>query len=124
MKSLTCIVCPNGCEIEIHKENEEWIVTGNLCPKGREFAINEMINPTRVICTTVKTIFEEYPRLPVKTQGEIPLNLVSQAMKEINHVLVREKVESGHIILENVCNTGVNIISTLNIKYLLEGDFS
>lgn len=124
MKSLTCIVCPNGCEIEIHKENEEWVVTGNLCPKGREFAINEMTNPTRVICTTVKTIFDEYPRLSVKTDGEIPLNLIFQAMEEINNVVVKEKVENGHIILENVCNTGVNIISTSDMKYLLEGDFN
>ena len=34
-KQFTCIVCPNGCEIEAEVENGQVIsVTGHTCPRG------------------------------------------------------------------------------------------
>ena len=35
-KQFTCIVCPNGCEIEAEVENGQVIsVTGHTCPSRR-----------------------------------------------------------------------------------------
>ena len=39
------------------------------CPKGKEYAINEMTDPRRSIATTVRTIFKECPVLPVRQRG-------------------------------------------------------
>lgn len=71
MKTLTCIVCPNGCTVTIDKSGDDFIVKGNMCKRGRDFAINEMTNPKRSICSTVKTTIEGFPRLPVRTDGEV-----------------------------------------------------
>ena len=36
-KQFTCIVCPNGCEIEAEVENGQVIsVTGHPCPRGEQ----------------------------------------------------------------------------------------
>ena len=36
-KQFTCIVCPNGCEIEAEVENGQVIsVTGHTCPRGEQ----------------------------------------------------------------------------------------
>lgn len=116
MKNLTCIVCPNGCSISIDKSIDgDWIVEGNRCPKGKKFAIEEMTNPVRSICTTVKTNFKYFPRLPVKTNGEIPLNLIFKVMEEVNKVTVNKFVYNGEVILKNILDTGVDVISSVDM---------
>lgn len=112
MRTLTCIVCPNGCSIKINNVDGEWQVEGNLCKRGREFAIGEMTNPKRTVCSTVRTVYEGMRRLPVRTDGEVPLGSIFNVMGCINSVTLDHKVNSGDVIIENVCGTGVNIIST------------
>lgn len=120
MKEIICIVCPNGCLLNIDNKNNEWIVNGNLCPKGIDFGINEMTNAKRSICSTIRTIFKKIPRLPVRTDGEIPKELIFELMKKINSVKLEKPVHSGEVIIENVLGTGVNVIATSDIYYLLE----
>lgn len=56
-REFTCIVCPNGCRLHTEVENGAVTsVTGNRCPKGRDFAGKECTAPTRSLCTTVKTL--------------------------------------------------------------------
>ena len=63
MKTLICIECPRGCHLTID-ENQK--VTGNGCPRGIQYALNEVTSPTRMVTTTVKVLSEEWSRLPVK----------------------------------------------------------
>ena len=114
-ETLTCIVCPNGCRLSVEKLHGEWIVQGNLCPKGKDFAINEMTSPSRSICTTVRTIYKDTPRLAVKTDREIPKSKIFSIMEEINKINLDRRVYNGDIIIENILNTGVNIIATSNM---------
>lgn len=122
METLTCIVCPNGCTLSVEKVNEEWIVQGNLCAKGKEFAINEMINPMRSLCTTIRTIYDDIPRLSVRSDREIPKDKIFSIMEEINKVNLEHRVYNGDIIIENILNTGANIIATSNM-YLWVKEF-
>ena len=40
-KQFTCIVCPNGCEIEAEVENGQVIsVTGHTCPRGEQYVLS------------------------------------------------------------------------------------
>lgn len=59
-KELVCIVCPRSCRMTITSEGDELVVTGNTCKRGKEFAINEMTDPRRTVCTTVRTSFLRY----------------------------------------------------------------
>lgn len=122
MKKITCIICPNGCILEVNKQGEEYIVKGNMCKRGIEFGINEMTNPKRSICSTIKTSYKSVPRLPVRTDGEIPLDYIFRVMGEINGIKLDHPVQSGEIIIKDVLGTGVNIISTSDMYYLLEGE--
>ncbi|MDF2674162.1 MAG: hypothetical protein K0R09_2430 [Clostridiales bacterium] len=119
MKNMTCIICPNGCLLEVDKQGEEIIVRGNMCKRGVEFGINEMTNPKRSISTTVKTSYKLIPRLPVRTDGEIPLDYIFRVMGEINDVKLDHLVHGGEIIIKDILGTGVNIISTSDMYYLL-----
>lgn len=109
---IICIVCPNSCKMNITGET----VTGNLCKKGAEFAQKEIQNPTRTLTTTVRTISEEMPMLPVRTDKEIPKGLLFEAMKALEVVLVEKEVVEGEVILHNLLGTDCNVIATCDFK--------
>lgn len=115
MKEFNCIGCPRGCLLRVEKENEEFVVTGNTCDRGKEFAISEMTAPKRTICSTVKTVFPEAPVLPVRVSTDIPKEKIFDVMKEINAVTLTERIGRGDVIIENVLGLGVDVISTSSL---------
>lgn len=112
MKDLTCIVCPVGCHIKI---DENLIVSGNKCPRGKTYAIAEMTEPKRMLTTTVKTAFNYLPRLSVKTKDPVPKELIFEIMTELDNVIVKNNVKIGDIIIKDILNTGVDIVATKSI---------
>jgi len=112
---LVCITCPRGCTVDIEKVGDEWTVSGNSCNKGREFAINEMTQPMRTICSTVKTTNSDAPVLPCRVSADIPKDKIFDVMKEINKVVVDKPIKRGDVIIENVLGLGVDVISTSDL---------
>lgn len=108
---LVCIVCPRGCRISI----DNGVVKGNSCKRGEEFAINESTCPKRSVCTTVATSFENMPVLPVRTDGEIEKSQIKEFMNIVSTVKVTKPVKMGDVVIENVLNSGVNVIATSSI---------
>ncbi|MEW8993837.1 DUF1667 domain-containing protein [Clostridium sp.] len=123
LKKITCIVCPNGCKLTITEKNEELLVEGNKCKRGIEFGINEIKNPLRSIASTVNTIYKEMPRLPVRTDGLIPKSKIFNVMREISKVVITNHVDINEVIIENVLNTGINIISTSSLIEILKEEY-
>ncbi len=111
-KEMICIVCPSGCNLKIDCIGEDISVTGNKCKKGKDFAISEITNPMRTICSTVRTVFSECPVLPVRVSKDIPKAKIFDVMKEISKVLIRERIGVKTVIIHNVLDTGADIIST------------
>ncbi|WP_315116422.1 DUF1667 domain-containing protein [uncultured Clostridium sp.] len=122
MKELTCIVCPNSCNLVVKKIENEWVVTGGLCSRGEVFAINEMENPRRSLTTTVKTIYKDMPRLPVKTDGEIPKKDIFILMNTLEKIVVDRLMCCGDIVVKNILGSGVNIVSTSDMNLWLKGE--
>ena len=139
LRRLTCIQCPLGCSLKVYREGgeepgscnfsrgavsqaaeaipasppkEELVVEGNLCRQGEVYAREEVVNPTRSLTTTVATSFARCPRLPVRTEGEIPLQDLFRAMEEINALRIDQPLKPGDVVLENLLGTGVPLIAT------------
>lgn len=113
MKEFICIVCPRGCHISV---DENMNVTGNTCPRGKEYAINEMTHPTRMITSTVAIESPELRRLPVMTSAPIPKDRIFDVMEEINKVRAKAPVKIHDVVISNVLGLGVDIIATRNIN--------
>lgn len=112
-KSLTCVSCPLGCSIEVEMENGEVIaVTGNTCPRGAAYARTEMTHPVRSLATTVKIEGGVHPVVPVKSAGPIPKEKMFDCMKVINSTVIKAPVKIGDVVIENILDTGVNIVVT------------
>ena len=101
--------------MQISEKDGEYTVSGNTCKRGKDFAISEMTEPKRTICTTVKTVFENTPVLPVRVSAEIPKDRIFDVMKEINSFLLEKHVARGEAVIENVLGLGVDIIATSDI---------
>lgn len=115
MKQLVCIGCPRGCRLTVEENSGEFIVTGNTCPRGKAFAISEMTEPKRTICSTVKTVFPGCPVLPVRVSDDIPKDRIFDVMRKINAVVLTERIGRGDVIIENVLGLGVDVISTSDL---------
>ncbi|QZY55013.1 DUF1667 domain-containing protein [Crassaminicella profunda] len=108
---LVCIVCPMGCHLEVTKENDEYNVTGNKCPRGKAYGMKELTNPTRVVTTTVKIKGGLLNRLSVKTKEAIPKEKMFECMKFIDSIEVKAPVSVGDIIVKDLLGTGVDLVA-------------
>lgn len=113
MKIVSCIICPNSCTIEIDEKTLE--AKGNKCPRGLEYAKQEITDPHRSVTSTVKTSFEHFPVLPCRTSKPVSKAKVMDVMHSISGILVEDYVKVGDVIATNIANTGVDLIATANI---------
>ena len=88
MTDLICIVCPKGCHLKVDEENG-YKVTGNGCPRGAVYGEKELVNPTRVITSTV--------------------------MDELTKVTAKAPVNVGDVIIKDVLGLGVDIVATKKV---------
>ncbi|WP_175418383.1 DUF1667 domain-containing protein [Marinitoga sp. 1135] len=117
-KDLVCVRCPIGCKVHVeYTQNMEIInISGNRCPRGKEYAIQEIKDPHRILVTSIKVKNGKYPLASVKTTEAIPLRLFDEAMKEINKIEVEAPVKRGDIVIEGFMNTSANLIITRTVE--------
>ena len=113
VRELTCVACPMGCQMTASIDNGVVVsVTGNTCPRGKKYAETECTHPVRPLTTTVKVEGGKHPVVPVKSADAIPKEKMFDCMAVLNGVCVKAPVKIGDVIVENICDTGVNIIAT------------
>ena len=109
-KTLTCIECPMGCEIEVElKDGKVISVSGNNCPRGKVYAEAEVVCPKRVITSTVRA--ENGEMIPVKTDRPVRKEAIFDVMKKINATTCSIPVAVGEVLVENICDDANLIVS-------------
>jgi CxxC motif-containing protein len=118
---LTCIRCPIGCQITVTQDETGKVIDikGNSCPNGYKYAGNEVVNPTRIVTSTVRVEGGELPVVSVKTAGDIPKGRMMDCMREIDKANVKAPVTIGDVIISNCLGLGVNIVATRNVDATL-----
>ena len=112
-KDLTCIVCPRGCRLHI---DDDLNVTGNTCPRGAQYAKDEMTNPKRMITSIVRVKNRENLMVSVKTSASIPKGKIFDILEEIAKVSVDAPIHIGDVLIKDVLGTGSDIVATKEIK--------
>lgn len=119
---FNCTTCPSECLLTVEVERdadgvlvEVRSVTGNSCPRGDEFAHQELTCPMRVLTTTVAVSGGDEALLPVRTAEAIPLALHAQAMDLIRGVVVEAPICMGDVVLPNLLNMGIDLIASMDI---------
>lgn len=113
---LTCIVCPRGCLIQLIKENEDYICSGNQCKRGEVYAIQEVTEPRRMITTTVRIEGSKLKRLPVVSRSAIKKEIIFDIINELEKIIVNAPVSVNDVIVSNILDSGIDIIASRSIK--------
>lgn len=113
MKELTCIICPRGCHLVIDDNNN---ATGNSCPRGAKYAIEEISDPKRTLTSTVRVDSKLLRVCPVKSATAIKKDLLLKAMEDVDRIHLKAPVKMGQVVLENLAGSGVALIATRDIK--------
>ena len=72
----------------------------------------EEIARMRTICSTVRTVFPEYPVVPVRVSRDIPKARIFDVMREINKITVKERLGRGDAVITDVLGLGADVIIT------------
>jgi CxxC motif-containing protein len=91
-------------------------VTGHLCPKGKSYVTQELIDPQRTIATSVCVEGGVLPLVSVRTASAIPKDRIFDVMAEINKQTLTAPVHIGDVVIKNVLGLGSDVIVTKNIE--------
>ena len=115
-RTFTCIVFPNGCEVEAEYERDQVLsVVGNLCPKGKTYVTQELTDPRRTIATSVRVTGGEMPLASVRLTNAIPKARIFDVMQEIECCVLQAPVRIGDVVIKNVLGLDSDVIVTKNI---------
>lgn len=116
-KAYTCIICPNGCEIQAElKDGKILSVAGHTCPRGEEYVRQELNAPMRTIASSVLVRGGQLPLASVRTTEPIPKDRIFDVMKEIRGVAVDAPVVAGTVLLPHVCGLDSDVVVTKTVE--------
>jgi len=112
-RDLICIICPRGCSLCADIQENRITVTGNACPKGREYAVNETVNPVRTVTSCVRVSNRRNTMVSVKTDVPVAKNKINDVLKALRETRVEAPIAVGSVILKDIC--GSDIVTTKTV---------
>ena len=110
-KELICIGCPLGCNLTVEMDGGQ-VVSVN----GNDYARKELTDPRRIVTSTVPVAGGNLPVVSVKTASDIPKGKMRECLCALKGVTLTAPVQIGDVIVENVADTGVDVIATKSIS--------
>ncbi len=116
-KLIICTVCPRGCHMTVKGDNGKVESVENYsCPRGLEYAKTEFVAPVRILTTLVKIDGKENELLPVRSNKPILKSKIEDCMQVIKTTKASLPIKRYDVIIKNVCDTGVDIVATKDLK--------
>ena len=105
-RTLTCINCPLGCQIEVTLDGGTvQSITGNTCKRGAEYATSVAVTGSKTGAYTVSC----------KTASDIPKEKIFTVIDALRGLTVPAPVRIGDVLLPDAAGTGVPIIATKHV---------
>lgn len=115
-KTITCTVCPSGCQVTAQYTcREDIVLTGNKCKRGLEYCTNECFDPKRTFTSSVRISGANRRMLPVRTTNPVPKDLIMELADKVHGIEVEAPVKSQQVIVANVLDTGIDIVAAMTL---------
>jgi CxxC motif-containing protein len=102
-----------GCTIEVTREGKTLLnVDGNTCKRGEEYVKRELIDPRRMVATTVRVKDGIHPLVPVYTESAFPKPRIFELLDELRKVEIDAPVKLRQVVLENALDTDINVLAS------------
>jgi len=106
-RELVCILCPRGCALTADITPDGVTVTGNACPRGAQYAVDECTHPVRTVTSIIRVENRPGTMVSVKTAVPIPKEKMSAVMARIRAATVAAPIRIGDVLLTDICGTTV-----------------
>jgi CxxC motif-containing protein len=117
-RHFVCVVCPIGCEIDVVHDGDKIIsMEGNKCEKSEEFVRQELIEPMRILTTTVRILGARWSVIPVRSDKAVPKRLFPRIIKQLRCIKLQAPVSMLDVVVKDVLDTGANIITTRTMPH-------
>lgn len=113
-RNLICIICPRGCSLKADVSPCGVSVTGNACPKGEEYAVNECTNPVRTVTATVRVSNRYNTMASVKTATPVAKDRMMDVMKALRATKIQAPVSIGDVILTDICGSDIVVTKAVD----------
>ena len=114
-------MCPVGCRLTVlHDGKYIEKIDGSLCPRGIEYAGEEVFHPTRVVTTTVCIRGAAIPLLPVRTDRPVPKDRTFDVIRIAAGLEVEAPVEAGDIVVKKLLGLDLDLIATRSLDRIEE----
>ncbi len=115
-ETFTCIGCPIGCTLDVTMIDEDnIIVEGNQCSIGDCYGRKEIVEPVRVVTTSVFVEYGVNNVVLIKTDKEINKKLIMKLVKSLKNTSIKAPVHIGDVVVKNVLGSDVNMIATSEV---------
>lgn len=112
-RTITCTVCPKGCEVEAEYTNaDDIVVKGFSCPRGERYAKDECLAPKRVFTSSVRVASPERRMLPVRTKDPITKEMLLPCAEAARKIRVEGHLQTGDVIQKDFLGTGTDLIAS------------
>lgn len=115
-REFTCIICPNGCEIQAEVNDGVLAsLSGHTCPRGEAYVKQELSDPRRNIATSVLVKGGELPLASVRLTNPIPKEQIFAAIEVIRGLSLTAPVKAGDVILKGILGNDSDVIVTKSV---------
>ena len=110
---IICVTCPKGCSLDVTHDGKTVLKVDKAgCKRGNEYAQRELVDPRRMVATTVKVKGGIHPLVPVFTQAPFPKPRIRELMVELRKLELPAPVKGGTVVLADALGTGIDIIAS------------
>ena len=113
-KEMICICCPMGCQLSVTRDGDDISVSGYTCKRGEAYGVQEMRCPMRTVTSSVRVTGGARPVCSVKTRDQVPKASIGRVLEAIRTLNIPAPVHIGDVLVENIAETGVNLVATAN----------
>ena len=105
---MMCLCCPISCDMDVVKEKRGISVNGNKCPRGVQYAREELVAPKRTFTGVFKN---KYGVFSVKTTTTILKKDILKLAEEIKRI-PEKNYAVGDIVMKDIFKQKANLLVT------------
>ena len=116
MKELKCTVCERGCILHADMDLYEISVSGNECPRGREYALGEYASPVRTAVFNVRVRGGAAPVVAARTARPVAVNKILPLSRLLAKLEVAAPVREGQTLFAALLGESLTAVSSVGRK--------
>ena len=117
-EKVICVTCPKGCTLAVTRDGQTVLKVENGCKRGHEYSRQELVDPRRMVASSVRIRGALHPLLPVYTSAPFPKPRIPELLTLLRNIELQAPVNLDQVLLENVLGTEINIHASREMKQI------